>query len=465
MTPGTHRRLSRPGWLRGRWGLAGLLAFAVATPLAVWQLGSAAANTAGQPSAPALVRGNDWYLRQSLTAGSPEVSFRFGRPTDQPLFGDWDGDGQATPGLFRNGQWLLRDKLWGGSVDRTIQFGRPGDLPVVGDWDGDGDDDIAVFRAGIWLFDLGLTGGDAERTQRFGKPSDNPVAGDWNGTADGSVADLPGVRRGGTWYLQTEPTADGGRGIAFSYGTQAGDVPVVGRWQDGPGIDQVGVVRDLEWQLRYSHSSGAADAWFSYGQAGDYFLTWGGSPGSMAQPVKHYRYRVGIKGDVGVASLEHFADVARETLNDQRGWSLGRSIRFSRTTSTTPDFNLWLASPEEVAAADPICDKEWSCRVGNNVYVNVDRWNHGTTAWSSKPLAEYRQYIFNHEVGHWLGLGHSTCPGTGAAAPVMMQQSIALNGCVVNLWPLPSEKQLVYDKHVGTQSTAALVPGQGADAE
>ncbi|MGH3748104.1 MAG: hypothetical protein ACRDT8_11965, partial [Micromonosporaceae bacterium] len=179
-----------------RLGLIGLVVVALASPVVAADLGmpSVAVAQAGQPSGVAVVRGNDWYLRPTPSAGPAEVSFRFGLPTDQPLFGDWDGDGEATPGLFRNGRWLLRDKLWGGGIDRAVSFGLPGDIPVVGDWDGDGDDDIAAYRAGRWLFDLGLTGGDAERAQRFGLPTDTPVAGDWNGAADNSTADLPGLR-------------------------------------------------------------------------------------------------------------------------------------------------------------------------------------------------------------------------------------------------------------------------------
>jgi len=468
-TPGAAWLLSGPK-RRRRIVFASVLAFALASPLMVTAV-EATTNlvtgaSAGEASKPALVRGNDWRLRTTLTEGAPEVSFRFGLPTDHPLFGDWDGDGTATPGLFRNGQWLLRNRLWGGSVGQTVSFGRPGDIPVVGDWDGDGDDDIAAFRAGVWLFDLNLTGGGEERTARFGKPTDSPVAGDWNGTADGSTADFPGLRRGGRWYLATEQRSGGYAGTWFSYGTQAGDIPVAGRWQDGAGIDQVGVVRTQEWQLRYAHSTGAADAWFGYGQAGDVYLTWGGSPASLSQPIRHYTYKVGFKGDVGNVSREHFADVARETLNDQRGWSLGRHIRFSRIYSGTANLNIWLATPQEVAAADPICDEEWSCRVGDNVYINITRWNQGTTTWSSRPLSEYRQYIFNHEVGHWMGFGHSSCPSSGAAAPVMMQQSINLYGCVINLWPSLAEKQRAYDIHIGASSlTASLAEAEESAGE
>jgi hypothetical protein len=50
------------------------------------------------------------------------------------------------------------------------------------------------------------------------------------------------------------------------------------------------------------------------------------------------------------------------------------------------------------------------------------------------PLAEYRALIVNHEVGHWRGHGHETCPGPGRPAPAMMQQTDRLRGCVANAW-------------------------------
>lgn len=75
-----------------------------------------------------------------------------------------------------------------------------------------------------------------------------------------------------------------------------------------------------------------------------------------------------------------------------------------------------------------------SCREGDRVIINLTRWLEGTTDWDGS-LADYRAMVINHEVGHALGHGHLGCPGPGQLAPVMMQQTKGLDGCVGNPWP------------------------------
>ena len=163
-----------------------------------------------------------------------------------------------------------------------------------------------------------------------------------------------------------------------------------------------------------------------------------------------FTYEVHQRGAVE-ADIGEFAETVRLTLYDTRGWwGAGLDLR---PVSSGGDFNVVLASPAEVEAAHPVCDAAWSCRVGDDVLVNDLRWRQGTQAWTGT-LEGYRRYLLNHEVGHWLGLGHYSCPGAGEPAPVMQQQSISLEGCEPNSWPLSWE----IDEVAAVQGTTPREP-------
>ncbi|GAA3952583.1 DUF3152 domain-containing protein [Actinoplanes auranticolor] len=148
------------------------------------------------------------------------------------------------------------------------------------------------------------------------------------------------------------------------------------------------------------------------------------------------RYRVLVETDIRGVGTGAFADAVTRILADPRGWTAGGTLRLRRVgPGQRYDFTIFLATPR---TRDRLCgsgaDAYTSCRSGDRVVLNVARWIKGVPRYGSA-LAVYRQYMVNHEVGHRLGHGHERCPGRGAPAPVMQQQTLGLHGCRANAWP------------------------------
>ena len=149
-------------------------------------------------------------------------------------------------------------------------------------------------------------------------------------------------------------------------------------------------------------------------------------------------YDVATKGTI-TANLTEFKQQANQTLNDGRGWA--RMGVVFREVPSGGSFTLVLSEASQLPSFSSGCDAQYSCRAGRYVVINQDRWLGATSSWNSAggTLRDYRHMVINHETGHWLGHGHQSCGGPGQAAPVMQQQSISLQGCSFNPWPLTSE--------------------------
>lgn len=160
-------------------------------------------------------------------------------------------------------------------------------------------------------------------------------------------------------------------------------------------------------------------------------------------------YNVSSRGAI-TASVDEFAAVVSATLNDSRGWTrLG--VQF-RQVESGGQFTIYLSEASQMTSFSATgCDSTYSCRVGKSVIINQDRWVGGSQSWNDAggDLASYRNMVINHEVGHWLGHGHRSCGGEGQSAPVMQQQSISLQGCQMNPWPLSAE---LYSPTLGIRS-------------
>lgn len=160
---------------------------------------------------------------------------------------------------------------------------------------------------------------------------------------------------------------------------------------------------------------------------------------NAAKPItRTVTYDVTTKGVI-TASLAEFKQLANATLNDGRGWArLGASFQ---EVATGGSFTLVLSEANQMPTFSSGCSADYSCRAGRYVVINQDRWLGATPSWNNAggSLRDYRHMVVNHETGHWLGHDHQTCGGLGQAAPVMQQQSIDLQGCSFNPWPLATE--------------------------
>ncbi len=149
-------------------------------------------------------------------------------------------------------------------------------------------------------------------------------------------------------------------------------------------------------------------------------------------------YSVTTRGAI-TANLAEFKSQANATLNDAKGWSR-MGVAFQEVASGG-SFTLVLSEASQLPTFSPGCSAEYSCNAGRYVIINQDRWQGATASWNQAggSLRDYRHMVVNHETGHWLGHGHENCGGSGQPAPVMQQQSIGLQGCTFNPWPLVSE--------------------------
>ncbi|RYQ51449.1 Ig-like domain-containing protein [Bifidobacterium pseudolongum] len=210
-------------------------------------------------------RGNVFHLRNALSGGAADVSFTYGRASDEVLVGDWDGDGVDTVMLRRGNEFHVSNSLRGGAAELVFTYGRASDEALVGDWDGDGVDTIALRRGNTLHLLNSLHGGAADVTFSYGRASDEVFVGDW----DGDGVDTFGVRRGNMMMLRNV-FAGGAADVSFPYG-KSSDVVVVGDW-DGDGKDTLGVRRGSVNMLNNKLKGGAAEVNFTFGAASDQVL-------------------------------------------------------------------------------------------------------------------------------------------------------------------------------------------------
>jgi len=204
-----------------------------------------------------------WYLDNDNN-GVSNYQVTWGASTDNPVAGDWDGDGKDEIGLFRPStrMWYL-DYDNNGASDYQVTWGDSTDIPVAGDWDGDGKDEIGLFRPSTarWYLDYDNNGA-SDYQVTWGDSTDIPIAGDWNGDGKDEI----GLFRPSTrmWYLDYDN--NGASDYEVTWGDST-DIPVTGDW-DGDGKGEIGLYRPSarRWYLDYDNNG-----------ISNYQVTWGAS--------------------------------------------------------------------------------------------------------------------------------------------------------------------------------------------
>jgi len=154
------------------------------------------------------------------------------------------------------------------------------------------------------------------------------------------------------------------------------------------------------------------------------------------------RYTVEIEKGLGVDEGA-VARTVREVLLHDSGWQGKDGIRFVNVSpgeelaGARVDIRVTLASPR---LTDRLCAplrtlSQVSCWNNGRSVLNLRRWQLGDDSYGDD-IERYRIYQVNHEVGHGLGHQHRSCPGKGERAPVMVQQTLDLQGCTP--WPFPT---------------------------
>ncbi len=241
-----------------------------------------------------------FMLRNTNDSGLADegCSYGVGNAGMLPIVGDWNGDGVESIGLFDpvTSTFYLRNTncLQGpndhGYADTVFVYGpaNAGDEPVVGDWNGDGRDSVGLFDPSSSTFYLRNTNclqgpndhGYADIVFNYGPANGGmlPVAGDWDGSGRDGVGLYSQVTS--TFYLRETTRLQGSSDkgyadAALNYGVpQAGLLPLAGDW-NGDGRDGIGLYDQStatfflrnSIQLQGPSDRGFADLSFTYGKA------------------------------------------------------------------------------------------------------------------------------------------------------------------------------------------------------
>lgn len=147
--------------------------------------------------------------------------------------------------------------------------------------------------------------------------------------------------------------------------------------------------------------------------------------------MKHIRYKFLIDPDVkGVKNPTLLSYQVGIYLNDPDGWS--KHGYFFEDVESDERILIRMSLPSTIEKICGVAGNLSCAELGGRfMYLNSDRWFHGSSK-SKLSLADYRQYMVSHEIGHILGHDHKKCPCVGCRANIMQQQTLGIGSCKPN---------------------------------
>ena len=177
-------------------------------------------------------------LRGEKLTPQDNVEVQFPPDAIRAVAADRDGDGRTEFGYIlsvpeRNSLIWRFDTAHDGEYSDREAFGRPDDDTIIGDWNGDGIDDLAVSRPanliapGARVWQMTWKGLAVPRDLIYLSPLDAPLAGDWDSDGDDDPGGWRPVTAPGLCVWQFETNGDGHSNNELEgFGTDA-DIPVI----------------------------------------------------------------------------------------------------------------------------------------------------------------------------------------------------------------------------------------------
>jgi hypothetical protein len=188
-----------------------------------------------------------WYVLGGQ--GTTSTQFQWGGADDNPVPGDYDGDGKTDFSVFRKttGYWYVNNSS-NGATTELASFGQSDDEMAQADYDGDGRTDMAVFRpsTGWWYIKRSSDGGTTY--QQFGLSTDKPAPADYDGDGKADIAVWRNSDR--VFYVLRSSNAQLDQSEVLGQ-TSTTYLPVSADY-DGDGKADFAIRHDADWTIKQS---------------------------------------------------------------------------------------------------------------------------------------------------------------------------------------------------------------------